>query len=126
MSINSHPLGLSVKSIQLPVTELDLKIGDKLLIVVAHRKTWEVISHGILFFRHDSTVQWDDEQGTELFVDPFPRIRDLMFKDCEAYITLPGVPVRTWYLYEPMRARFEQDRMVITVDRTDFSLGGSK
>lgn len=118
-TVNNDSLNSCIES------ELVLEIGEKLQIVVAHRKTGEVKSHGFLQYQHSGVVLWYTANDSELFTDPFPRIRDLSgYQDCDTFIARTGDSC--WYLYEPVRARFEPDRMVITVDRTGFSLGSGK
>jgi hypothetical protein len=110
-------------SIQLPVSELILKVREQLLIVLAHHKTKEIVSQGLLLLRYDTSFEWIDTDGSEVFADPTARFKQLIRTGLDVCLACPSSD-RVWHEYDLAPCEYEPDRVIIPVEPCSFVLGG--
>ena len=127
MKVNSkiNPLINSNASIPLPATELVLEARKSLLIVIAHYKSYEVASYGLLSLRYDSSIDWTDTDGSERLTSLFPRFKPMIGQGLNVYLAYPNSPI-VWSKYGGDAIEYLSDRVVIPVDLCNFVLGVGK
>jgi hypothetical protein len=107
------------------VSELILEVKSPLLIVALHYKDRADSSlEGILRLRSDGIVEWDCNlsDGIDTTLEPQFQIKKLD-PYYDFYIAKCGEIDRVWYELKILQEwRYEPDRVIIPVDRSDFVL----
>lgn len=115
----------SKDSILLPATELALEARQSLLIVIAHHRSREVASYGLLSLRRDGLIDWTDTDGSELLPSLLPRFKQMMWGGFYVYLAYPNSPI-AWREWGCKAIEHSSDRVVIPVDLSTFVLGGGE
>lgn len=107
------------------VSELILEAKSPLLIVALHYKDRADNSiEGILRLRSDGIIEWDAnlETGIDTKLEPYFQLKKLD-PYYTFYVAKCGQTDRVWYELEVWKEwRYEPDRVIIPVDRSDFVL----
>jgi hypothetical protein len=118
-------LAKSKDSTPLPVTEIVLEVRKSILIVIAHYKSREVASHGLLSLRYDGSIDWTDTDASELLTSLFSRFKQMIGQGLNVYLAYPNSSI-VWSKYGGDAIEYLPDRVVIPVDLCDFVLGGER
>ena len=92
-------------------------------LVAAHYKTRAILSQGLIYLRHDGTLEWVDTDDVEISASLLPRFKQLIGQGWNVYLSYPSSkPV--WGRYDLDPIQYLADSVSIPVEPSDFVLGG--